>query len=474
MPAPAKKAIMSRLPGFFFGPGDIFPIQISEQIYLALLGDFRDISRQEGLVRTRASITELFRAAMNQAFMYQAVRGGLMAWEMISKDTILHCELDAHQTQVAVETFLAARRAYTGMHSDSITALVDQFAHVVNHTATLGPVQTLTLAVHSGNPAAIAFGSAAGGSTASAESTAIIESLAAAMRDLNIQHSWPPAYFNERQLQILARAPITRVLAGVDPNHPHYATDTPAPIASCRGPPLGIQIALCRRALTHYSASADWTLFLSPVGFKDRATSEAWFNVLGPNHSKPFATIPSFLHAAAEALTKRGKRFAVGMLTNWFFLPASVAAAASAAGVKPSEKWLNGVRTQRFASVLIMRRVLVGETESKDDMIQVIWYDPWKHEEEVKTQAKPHATGVFAYRATIVHALEQWLQESTIRYHSWYCGGYGSRNPDIQGDPVKFCLAFIEKITSGQSMEEVFPDPEDEDGFNQMGFELAN
>lgn len=76
--------------------------------------------------------------------------------------------------------------------------------------------------------------------TASDESTAIIDSLADAMCELHIQHPWPPAYFSERELLILAQTPVARALAGVDPDHRDHVTDTAAPVASSRGSPLGI------------------------------------------------------------------------------------------------------------------------------------------------------------------------------------------------------------------------------------------
>lgn len=188
---------------------------------------------------------------------------------------------------MAVEALLTPRRAFTGTKADDLTALVDQFARIVDETATLGPVQSLSLAVHSGNPGNPS-------QTASHESTAIIDSLADAMRELHIQHPWPPAYFNERELLILAQTPVARALAGVDPDHRDHATDTAAPVASSRGSPLGLQIALCRHVLAHYRPSSDWALFLSPVGFRDRPASQAWFNVLGPHHAKAFATMPVF------------------------------------------------------------------------------------------------------------------------------------------------------------------------------------
>lgn len=126
---------------------------------------------------------------------------------------------------MAVEALLTARRAFTGTKADDLTALVDQFARIADETAALGPVQSLLLAVHSGNPGNPS-------QTASHESTAIIDSLADAMRELHIQHPWPPAYFNERELLILAQTPVARALAGVDPDHRDHATDTAAPSAS--------------------------------------------------------------------------------------------------------------------------------------------------------------------------------------------------------------------------------------------------
>lgn len=143
---------------------------------------------------------------------------------------------------MAVEALLTAPRAFTGTKADDLPALVDQFARIVDETAALGPVQSLSLAVHSGNPG-------------NPSQTAIIDRLADAMRELHIQHPWPPAYFNERELLILAQTPVSCALAGVDPDHRDHATDTAAPVASSRGSPLGLQIALCRHALAHYRPS---------------------------------------------------------------------------------------------------------------------------------------------------------------------------------------------------------------------------
>lgn len=93
MPAAEKKVILGRLPGFHFGPGVLFQGEVSEQVYQALLGDYRSLSREEARVRARDSVTELFTAAMGQAFLYQALRGGPIAWEMIANSAILHGEL---------------------------------------------------------------------------------------------------------------------------------------------------------------------------------------------------------------------------------------------------------------------------------------------------------------------------------------------------------------------------------------------
>ncbi|KAK0742779.1 hypothetical protein B0T18DRAFT_391686 [Schizothecium vesticola] len=389
MPASEKKAILSRLPGFFFGPGVLFLAEVSQQVYHALLGDYQSLSREDARAHTP-----------------QSCMGSLTLTR--PKSRLKPCSL----------------HAFTGTKADSLTALVDQFALVVNETAALGPVQTLSLAVHSGNPA---IGSSS--QTVSNESAAIIDSLADAMRKLHVQHPWPPAYLTQGELLVLARAPITRTLAGVDPDHRDLATDAGAPVASSRGSPPGLQIAMCRHALAYYRPSADWALFLSPVGSRDRAAAQAWSKVLGPHHTKPFATVPFFFSAAAEALTARGKTFALEMLTNWYHVPGFVIAAAGGSGAEPSETWLNGVKTQRIASVMIFRRVSMDKDD--EDGIQVIWHDPR------------------------------------------YWGGYGSMNPDIKGDSVKLCLAYLEKIVSGETMGEMFPDPEDEEGFREMGLTLS-
>jgi hypothetical protein len=41
-------------------------------------------------------------------------------------------------------------------------------------------------------------------------------------------------------------------------------------------------------------------------------------------------------------------------------------------------------------------------------------------------------------------------------------------NPDIKGDSV-----YLERIALGETMAEMFPDPEDEEGFGEMGFTLS-
>ena len=89
----SKKAILSRLRGFCFGPGAIFAAEVSEHVYLALLGDCRHISTAQTVERARDSITELFTAAIGQAFLYKALRGGDMAWKMIADNAVLHAEL---------------------------------------------------------------------------------------------------------------------------------------------------------------------------------------------------------------------------------------------------------------------------------------------------------------------------------------------------------------------------------------------
>ena len=112
-----------------------------------------------------------------------------------------------------MEALIDARKAFTGTKADNLTALVDQFAVIVDETTALGPAQTMSLTVHQGNPA---IGTSSQTETATDESAAIIESLADAMSRLHVQHPWPPVYLTAGELMLLARAPIARILAGVD------------------------------------------------------------------------------------------------------------------------------------------------------------------------------------------------------------------------------------------------------------------
>jgi hypothetical protein len=93
-------------------------------------------------------------------------------------------------------------------------------------------------------------------------------------------------------------------------------------------------------------------------------------SIRGLYHTKPFAAVPFFSSAAAEALTTCGKTFALVMLTNWYHVLGLSSRRRGGAGAEPSETWLNGVRTQRFASVMIFCRVSMGDDE--EDGIRVI------------------------------------------------------------------------------------------------------
>ena len=136
----------------------------------------------------------------------------------------------------------------------------------------------------------------------------------------------------------------------------------------------------------------------------------------------------------------------------------------------PSAAWLAGAGSQRFASLLILRLVQRG----RGPEVQVICFDPSIRSEVIRKQTLPHAVKVFQNREKMADMVEAWAAREQIGIHSRYWGGHVPMQPDIQEDSVKLCMVFLERLTRRDTMASIFPEADDEDGFQQLRFAKAD
>lgn len=431
---------------------------VSCRIYAALIGeDTSNFLPEEAKARAAVSLQALFESVMQYQDLYVSLRGNDNFWEVITNRTSLHYALATEEVKHIIKTMAKARNDYRGNDpATPLNELVDRFIELEQHTAALPPPHTFTLSVR---PSAAA---------AAAESGRMVAGLASNMSAMNIASNWPPSHFTPTDLIILADSEVASILGGVDANN--MPPRQPFPLATSRNMPVLIRLHLCYLALTQYKVTADWALFLSPVGFLHDIDRRKWFTVAG-RQTKVFATLPRFLSYAFDALVVRHKTFAVGMLAHWLLQSRDVTKVADLVRDDPEELWTDREMMRRYATVVIIRRIPTGPPGQR---LQIIWYDPWLRDAEIKKQFTHSQHAVTNYRGEVAEAMKQWAAENGIVVESRYYGGPVSGGQGVAGDSVKQCFAYLEGLVSVPNMSNAMPDAEDQTGFERLGYVLSS
>jgi hypothetical protein len=388
-------AIVKR-PGFFFYPGPIFSEdrEVSHRIYAALVGEeIEDLSLDDAKGRATESLTTLVSTALQYRDLYRNLQGNKDCWEVITNRAILYYDLACEEVLLLLETLANARRQHIcNVPPTALNNLMDAFVALQQETLALGPAHTFSVSVH---PAA----------AAEQETRQAIAGLETNRRAISITAPWPPAYCNPQDLVALANQDVMTVLAGVDANN--TAPREPYATAQSRNLPALLRIQLCHLALVRYGINKDWQLFLSPIGFFNSTQRRKWYTVAG-QQAKVFSTADSFLTYASAAITHRNKTFVIGMFAHWLLQSHNLARVADLARNDPVELWTDRELMRRYATVVILRRITTGVMGSR---VQVIWYDPWLHDRDIKQQYVHSQHAITDYRRQVVETLKKWATE---------------------------------------------------------------
>ncbi|OIW25926.1 hypothetical protein CONLIGDRAFT_647656 [Coniochaeta ligniaria NRRL 30616] len=452
-----KPTTVKSLPGFEFQRGPIFSsdMEISLRVYAALIGeDISNLSLQEAIDRACHSLVKVFETALQYEDLYRALRGGHDFWRVVTGNTALYYDLAAADMKVMLVAMAKARNMYSGSAVPSyLNTLVDRFIALEDGTRLMGAPHTFTVVVSSAT-------------AAEQESEQMIGGLASNLRGMNILQSWPPSYFTTQDLIFLTDKDVAAVLGGVSTEN--SLTRLPLPPTNSRTLPMTLQVSLCYLALTH-SEKKDWALFLTPVGFLDYNRRREWYALAG-RQTKIFATVPHFLAYAADAMFQRNKNFAVGMLAHWLLRKRNLQRTTNFDDNDPADLWAGREMMRRYATVVILRRIAtpVGKR------LHVIWYDPWRHDGEIKRQFGHSQHAITAYRGEVAEAIKEWAVENGVEIERQYYGGPVSSGQGVAGDSVRQCLNYIETLASANSMADGLPGEYDQPEFERQGYVLTN
>lgn len=101
----------------------------------------------------------------------------------------------------------------------------------------------------------------------------------------------------------------------------------------------------------------------------------------------------------------------------------------------------------------------------------MVWYDPWRHDQEVQRKYGAGKTEIFAYREAFVQMIHNWAAESGVNLHSRYWGGPVDTRFSV--DSVQQSLGYLGHLLSAGGIRDLLPGPEDEQGFSRLGFVRA-
>ncbi|KAM7220420.1 hypothetical protein V8F06_004199 [Rhypophila decipiens] len=441
--APLAKRIVLGQTGFTLGLGAAFNDQNSAtRIYAALLGDDIDSmpTKAELWQRGGETLTNLFRAVIEQSALFMALRGSDLVWQMIVARANLFDDISVADARILVNKMAALRNS--DFPSTELARLVDEYVALRNTTDALGPASTFQLA-HRGH-------TDSSGSGSNSEATdRPVDDLTATLGSLSISFSssWPLPQFVLGDLSVLAHRHVREALQ----------SEAAVALPGAQSVPLDVMTAVARIAVTHYETSSPWAIFLSPVAYVNNPTRRSWYPVAGWQ-ARLFAAWDHFLEYANDAFTKRGKQVVMGLVLYWQGMPSDFDRLANIHQTDAQQLWETANFLRRHGTLFIMRRVPV------DGGLQIIWFDPWKTNNTIQAHYKPRQMAIFNFRAGVVDRITRWATENNIRIHSRYWGGYNVTGV-TDDDSVKMSLTLLDWIAAGR-----FTLPESQEDLEDLGY----
>ncbi len=199
---------------------------------------------------------------------------------------------------------------------------------------------------------------------------------------------------------------------------------------------------------------------MTPVGFLGTTERRRWYAASG-KQSKVFGTIDEFLQYAGDALWNRGKSVVGGLFTHWLLRIQDVERFADVQDGDMSEFWASSKTTARYGTVMILRRL-------ESNKIQMIWFDPYRHNETVQGSYSGWTTHIFQYRERVISAVQAVAGEHGGRFHSRWWGGH---TPAGEDDSVSLSFMFLRTVMEGGSLGRLdLPAADDHVSFQQQGF----
>lgn len=416
--APEKSAL--KLPGLFFGPGELFSSrQSAQQAYHALLGDSdarKKLSLDAAKLQVSSRTTQLFQLCLDHQGLYTAVRGGNLFWDTIATHWDVSCDLSGVDVEEIVGVFTNAFNVYKGGIQTPLTQSIRQWTTIAQGVTQMAPAAQLQIPHHP-HPVAAASSDLEG------------LHIGPAQQPID-QGKWPDLYFNHRELAWMSDVGIRDQLAGVVPFQPQRAQQLPA-IPNAYSHPLSTKLFLCFCALANYKQAAPWALHMNPIAFLGPASRRQWYNATG-SLSKMQSTLEEFVDYAREATQNEGRSVVCGMFTNWKGTPQTVTGSYPQESNQPhSELW---VQLCKRSGVVIVLFRLDGNSG-----FRLAIFDPtmaYQHLQEPMTMQGN------AWKADIVKVMKESFHISEVWQGGITSGALSELGIPLN-DSVELCCGFI-------------------------------
>ncbi|KAI1468607.1 uncharacterized protein F4812DRAFT_458135 [Daldinia caldariorum] len=164
-----------------------------------------------------------------------------------------------------------------------------------------------------------------------------------APEDFVITRSWPPEFFSQYDIAIMAQTKIRKNLFGIDYQCKGSGEDAPL-YPHDQSHPLEVRRYLCWLSLTEMNPYSKGALFLAPIAFISHQKRQEWYAPTG-HKSRFYATVDEFLNYAKVEFARTGrgaKQYIIGLLTPWFFEVAEVTSDAEKMNEDIPTRWQKG------------------------------------------------------------------------------------------------------------------------------------
>ncbi|KAI0015899.1 hypothetical protein F4780DRAFT_783745 [Xylariomycetidae sp. FL0641] len=401
---------MLKLPGFFFGTGNVFSSKgVAEQIYRALLSPEARVARagvdQEALDQAKkhvaAAITDLFQICLRHNGLYVALRGSSVFWDAVISEWHTDGEITVAQVRELVDVFIRARGVYQGPQQTELTRNVELWGNVMQHVASLGPATTIELALRP---------------TQLGQVTTALQGMQVAPPT---EASWPPAHFGPQEIAWITDSRMRASLMSVRlPFNPSTANDFPKPPHQ-RSDPIEVKQFLAFVALAKWAPGADWAIFMPPMAFLQHRDRQPWYAVLG-SMMRTHSSLESFISYTKTSFNQ-GRRTVAGVYLNWpRTVPQHLAHhEASNTGESLPEFWKQ--HSMREAVAVVLTRL-----SSQDNTTQLVIVDHAPNPQNIQANR---------WKAKLVDMLEKKFNITEL----WY-------GNSCSNDLVRFSVNFSDSV----------------------------